>query len=206
MRAIKKKVSFMLIFVLLANLLLPVMVFAAETIDSVVPSELTNVDNGQTLLSPDTSQWGNQAATPKINGSLNNQQNSNNEEDIANQILEGNDKLNSQTGEVNQAQAAVVAVYFVPGIGQVSILATGAIIVGKAIYKVGSWIYAAVQSYLKDDTARDIINKKKKGSILREFPSEYLDKTLNQIEGDAKKGKKNAKKAKKLLTDKRFDK
>ena len=84
MRTVKQKVSFILIFVLLANLLLPIIGFASETIDSVVPSELTNVDNGQTLLSPDTSQWGNQAATPQINGSLNNQQNSNNEEDIAN--------------------------------------------------------------------------------------------------------------------------
>lgn len=57
----------------------------------------------------------------------------------------------------------------------------------------------------KNKTAKDIISDKKKAAIHREFPGEYLDKTLPEIERDAKQGVKNAKKAKKLLTDNRFN-
>ncbi|MCM3112641.1 hypothetical protein [Lederbergia lenta] len=59
---------------------------------------------------------------------------------------------------------------------------------------------------MKAETADQIISKKKKASIRKEFPSEYLNKTLNEIEKDVKAGKARAKKAKKLLTDKRFNK
>lgn len=69
-----------------------------------------------------------------------------------------------------------------------------------------SWVYNAVKSFLKAETADQIISKKKKASIRKEFPSEYLNKTLNEIEKDVKAGKARAKKAKKLLTDKRFNK
>ncbi|CAF4792288.1 unnamed protein product [Rotaria sp. Silwood2] len=55
-------------------------------------------------------------------------------------------------------------------------------------------------------TAQQIIGEKKKGTIYREFPGEYVDKRLVDIERDARQGIDNAKKAKKLLTDKRFDK
>lgn len=105
-----------------------------------------------------------------------------------------------------QRAAGVVAVYFIPGIGQVALLVTGAIAIGGAMYWAGSWIYDVVQSYLKSETANDIISKKKKASIRKEFPTEYLDKTLNEIEKAAKKGVPRAKKAKKLLTDGRFNK
>jgi len=55
-------------------------------------------------------------------------------------------------------------------------------------------------------TAQDIIGEKKKGSIKQEFPGEWLGKTLEDIEKAAKSGDASARKAKKLLTDKRFDK
>jgi RHS repeat-associated protein len=55
-------------------------------------------------------------------------------------------------------------------------------------------------------SADDLISQECKGSIRKEFPSEYLTKTLEQILKDAKKGVDGAKKAKKLLTDKRFKK
>jgi|GEM_PF-1941260 len=54
--------------------------------------------------------------------------------------------------------------------------------------------------------ARDIITKEKKGAINQEFPKEWQDSTLNEIEKAAKQGNKSAQKAKKLLNDKRFDK
>jgi hypothetical protein len=55
-------------------------------------------------------------------------------------------------------------------------------------------------------TAQDIIGEKKKGSIKQEFPGEWLGKTVEDIEKAAKSGDASARKAKKLLTDKRFDK
>ncbi len=45
-----------------------------------------------------------------------------------------------------------------------------------------------------------------KGSILREFPSEYLDLSVNQVLNDANAGIAAAKKAKKLLFNNRFRK
>jgi bifunctional DNA-binding transcriptional regulator/antitoxin component of YhaV-PrlF toxin-antitoxin module len=59
---------------------------------------------------------------------------------------------------------------------------------------------AAVILFVK--TAQEIISEKKKGSINREFPGEWLDKTLKEIE----EADENARKAKKLLNDKRFNK
>jgi len=58
----------------------------------------------------------------------------------------------------------------------------------------------------RNKTAGDIIKEKKKGTVHDVFPGEYLNKTLAEIERDARQNVKNAKTAKKLLTDKRFDK
>jgi RHS repeat-associated protein len=55
-------------------------------------------------------------------------------------------------------------------------------------------------------SANDIIAAGKKGSIRREFPSEYLDKTLPEIQAAARKGDASARRALKLLTDNRFNK
>ena len=62
------------------------------------------------------------------------------------------------------------------------------------------------ESVTQSKKARDIIQEKKKGAINREFPSEWLDSTEEEIERAAKRGDKSAQKAKKLLKDKRFDK
>ncbi|CAF1135356.1 unnamed protein product [Adineta ricciae] len=55
-------------------------------------------------------------------------------------------------------------------------------------------------------TAEQIIGEKKKGSIRQEFPGQWLGATVEEIEKAAKSGDASARKAKKLLTDKRFDK
>jgi len=57
-----------------------------------------------------------------------------------------------------------------------------------------------------EQKANDIIGNEKKGSINREFPSEWRDKTYGEIKDAAKEGDRTAQKAKKLLDDKRFDK
>jgi hypothetical protein len=55
-------------------------------------------------------------------------------------------------------------------------------------------------------TAGEVINNEKKGSINSQFPSEYKDKTPDQIYKDAKAGNKRAQTAKKLLDSKEYDK
>jgi hypothetical protein len=54
--------------------------------------------------------------------------------------------------------------------------------------------------------ARDIIGEECKGIILREFPSQWLDSTLEEIGEAAKKGERSARKAWKLLGSRRFKK
>ncbi|HEV8436362.1 MAG TPA: RHS repeat-associated core domain-containing protein [Thermoanaerobaculia bacterium] len=54
--------------------------------------------------------------------------------------------------------------------------------------------------------AKDIISKECKGSINREFPEEFRDKTLQDIWKEARGGDKAAQTAKKLLSDARFRK
>ncbi|KVN04239.1 hypothetical protein WT19_12895 [Burkholderia stagnalis] len=54
--------------------------------------------------------------------------------------------------------------------------------------------------------ACDVISAECKGSVLREFPSQYLGTTLNDIQSDARNGVKDARKALKLLNDNRFKK
>jgi hypothetical protein len=54
--------------------------------------------------------------------------------------------------------------------------------------------------------ARDIISRECEATILREFPSQWLDQTLESIIDAAKQGDRTAQKAKKLLVDRRFKK
>ena len=58
----------------------------------------------------------------------------------------------------------------------------------------------------RDPTAGEIISKEKKGSINRVFPEQMRGKTLDEIKKLAGQGDAAAKTAKKLLTDKRFNK
>ncbi|MBB5465510.1 hypothetical protein OKW30_002977 [Paraburkholderia sp. Clong3] len=57
-----------------------------------------------------------------------------------------------------------------------------------------------------DMYACDIISAECKGSVLREFPGQYLNSTLDDIRSDAQDGVKDARKALKLLNDGRFKK
>jgi len=54
--------------------------------------------------------------------------------------------------------------------------------------------------------ASDIIAEECQGTIQREFPSQWLDKTLNEIRKAAKQAEASAKKALKLLNNRRFKK
>lgn len=97
----------------------------------------------------------------------------------------------------------------IPGIGTVVVGAAGLIIGGVVVFKVGSWAWEKAKAYFADEdnwTADQIISKKRRGSIRREFPTEYLGKKLRDIKKEAKAGKARARKAKKLLENGRFKK
>lgn len=49
-----------------------------------------------------------------------------------------------------RAFALAPAVYFVPGIGQVALLGTGAIVVGGVTVAAGSWLYKTISNYFND--------------------------------------------------------
>lgn len=51
--------------------------------------------------------------------------------------------------------ALAPAVYLVPGVGQVTLLATGAILVGGATIEVGSWLYDIISNFFNDP--KDVI-------------------------------------------------
>jgi hypothetical protein len=55
-------------------------------------------------------------------------------------------------------------------------------------------------------TAREIISKECEAGIHREFPTQLLDKTLDEIMRTAKQGDRTARKALKLLNNRRFKK
>ncbi|MFL2061941.1 hypothetical protein ACEN4K_10420 [Marinilactibacillus psychrotolerans] len=133
-----------------------------------------------------------------------------NEEAIITEIVTV-EETNSSGVQVASFAAGALAPFIgstivIPGIGQVVVTAAGLVIGGVVVYKAGSWAWNKAKAYFSDEsnwTADQIISKKRKGSIRREFPSEYLGKTLKQIDKEAKQG--NAK-AKKLLQDGRFKK
>jgi RHS repeat-associated protein len=58
----------------------------------------------------------------------------------------------------------------------------------------------------EEQTAQQMISRLKRGSIMREFPSQFLGKTLREIKQEARAGIPMARKALKLLKDTRFNK
>lgn len=55
---------------------------------------------------------------------------------------------NSEDGEIGTyAIAAAAGVYFVPGIGQIALTATGVVVVAGVTYVAGSWIYNQVAAF-----------------------------------------------------------
>jgi|GEM_PF-4717796 len=67
-------------------------------------------------------------------------------------------------------------------------------------------LMATIKQKWQGLTGRQIIEAYKKGSIMRKFPSQFLEKTIEEIDESAKKGERDARTAMKLLTDSRFDK
>lgn len=82
------------------------------------------------------------------------------------------------------SRTAVVAVYFVPGLGEVALLATGSIVIGATVYSVGTWAYKTFKKWLKtsakkeaEDAAKKVSNKVKvKGSKDKVDLGQFKDK------------------------------
>lgn len=95
-------------------------------------------------------------------------------------------KQKNNTKIVAMAIPAVVAVYTIPGVGEVALLATGAIVIGGVAYYAGSWLYDKVMPYI---IAFDIPNR-----LLKD------GNTVDTTEFDQKIGGKTAWKEKKGWT------
>jgi len=67
---------------------------------------------------------------------------------------------NSGNGEVRTfTLGAAAGVYFIPGIGQVAITVTGAVVIGGATIAAGSWLYNKVTAYFGKKDAEEAASK-----------------------------------------------
>jgi RHS repeat-associated protein len=115
---------------------------------------------------------------------------------------------------VGTATGAIIGTIFgTPGAGTITGAGAGRLIgatIGFGLATAGAiWLAtkeASDDAPAPEPTAGEIISAEKKGSINRVFPEEMRDKTRAEIDALAKAGDKAAKTAKKLLTDKRFNK
>ncbi|MDL5378435.1 hypothetical protein ACNOIU_16055 (plasmid) [Exiguobacterium mexicanum] len=103
----------------------------------------------------------------------------------------------SESGQVQTfALGAAAGVYFIPGIGQVAITVTGAVVIGGATIAAGSWLYNKVTAYFgkKDaEQAASEIPKSLKKTNMQVDLSKFKDKNgrtpANKSSGTFKNGK-----------------
>ena len=143
MRKVKRKISYLLILVLLVNLLLPGMgAFAAESTNDFVVLG----GNEQNLISLDASNWGDQTSTPGSNADANRQSDDNKEEAIGNQILDSNNEAMENDIEIQAIQIPAIVV------------AALAYVAKKLSVKVFKKVWPIIKSKLTT-VAKDIANK-----------------------------------------------
>lgn len=74
--------------------------------------------------------------------------------------------------------------YFIPGVGQVLLAAIGAVVIAGATIYATHWAANTIKNFFNSEdnmTANDIISNRRKAGVRREFPGEYLNKTLKEI-------------------------
>ncbi|KAA0965424.1 hypothetical protein FQ087_03710 [Sporosarcina sp. ANT_H38] len=94
------------------------------------------------------------------------------------------DAYGNSNGERIQVRAiaAAAGVYLIPGIGQIAITATGAVIVGGLAIKGGSYLYNKISAYFSEKTAKkaaEEIPKSVKSSDMKVDLSKFKDKNGN---------------------------
>ena len=122
--------------------------------------------------------------------------------------------LGSSTGTVETVASAGLAAPI--AVAQTAAATVSGAMLGKAVgEKLASALFSGTSDgqnastageSSREPTAGDIIAKSKKGGINRVFPEEMRSRTLAEIRALAQKGNRTAQTAKKLLTDKRFNK
>lgn len=101
-------------------------------------------------------------------------------------VKQNNQNSQNKTNSL-MAAPAVVAVYFVPGLGEVALLATGVIVIGAVGYAAGSWAYDTFTNWLQTsakqeakDAADSVSNKVKvSGSNDKIDLGQFTDKNGN---------------------------
>lgn len=102
-------------------------------------------------------------------------------------LVKQNNQNNQNKSNSLMAAPAVVAVYFVPGLGEVALLATGVIVIGAVAYAAGSWAYDTFTNWLQTsakqeakDAADSVSNKVKvSGSNDKIDLGQFTDKNGN---------------------------
>lgn len=89
------------------------------------------------------------------------------------QLLETATDVDIEMVEKQTRSGAIIALYtgslYVPGVGQVVLLATGVIVVAGVTIAAGSWVYNTVVSYLKTKQANEI------SEIKNQIPNDLLN-------------------------------
>lgn len=107
------------------------------------------------------------------------------------------DDYNSNGSSVQPFFALAPAIYFVPGIGQVALVATGAIVVGGVTIKAGSWLHKTISNFFNDPKRvissnygipKSLLDSKGKVK-LGSFKDKHGKTPLNKKSGTFKNGK-----------------
>lgn len=113
------------------------------------------------------------------------------------EIVVLDDVYDNDGSSVRPFFALAPAIYFVPGVGQVTLLATGAIVVGGVTIKAGSWLYKTVSNYFNDPKRvissnygipKSLLDSKGKVK-LGSFKDKHGNTPLNKKSGTFKNGK-----------------
>lgn len=152
--------------------------FAAETNDFLIPSD-TSKESSDRFLSPETSNWENQADTTDSNENPNNQSDDNKKEANLNLILEDSSEQNSQTGEVITQAVPAILVYatvIISKVGSRFITAIQRVAALKAAQTFRAFTYGNIRYNLAVKTGGDPGSKYQAHHI---FPNKFASRWGN---------------------------
>lgn len=81
--------------------------------------------------------------------------------------------LVSQDDEPQTRAAIAAGIYFIPGIGEIAIAATGAIVVAGVTVAAGTWLYNTITNWLSDSSKKEI------AKVRASIPSRLRDENGN---------------------------
>lgn len=117
------------------------------------------------------------------------------------EVQKANEYINDQLEKGNiyrqptsrSAIALLTGSFFIPGVGQVILLTTGAIVVGGAVIAGGSWLGRKITNWVQINAIKKEIPsslKKKNGNVdLGKFKDKHGNTPLNKHSGEFKNGR-----------------